>query len=329
LAWATVAVGGTLTFRGGMFGAYMQGAEQIALYQRWQIVTGMISTIGAIAVLFLGGGLFLLVATMQAGTLVGVLVTRRLAIRHSPDASWSIPSTTDPEIVEIVWPAAWRSGLGVAMTYGIIQGTGIVYAQIASPAYAAAFLLAQRVVRMLSSFANAPFYTRIPHMSRLYAEGKSIELVESARVGMLRTNWVLVAGIIAVGFIAEPLLAVVDSQTPFVTPSVWWLLGLAALFERIGAMHLQLYSTTNRIVWHIANGVSGLVMLCAIPLAYHAIGVEGLPLGILIAYGGFYVPYSLFQSYRTFHLKLFWMDMWASILPVSVVLSFLLSAIWC
>jgi hypothetical protein len=165
-------------------------------------------------------------------------------------------------------------------------------------------------------------------MSRLYAEGRWAELVAIARAGMLRTNWVLTASIIVVGFTAKPLLSVVGSDTPFVAPAVWWLLGLAFLFERIGAMHLQLYSVTNRIVWHFANGVSGLVMLCAIPLAYDAFGVEGLPIGILIAYGGFYVPYGLFQSYRTFHLEMIRMDMWASILPVLIVLLFLLDTMW-
>jgi len=326
-AWAVVVVSSILVFRGGMFGAYMQGADQIALYQRWQIVTGMTSLIGAIIALLVGGGLFLLVLIVQAGGVVGVFVTRRLAVQHTPKASWSGPAIKDPEIMQTVWPAAWRSGLGVAMTYGTIQGTGVVYAQIVPAADAAAFLLAQRVVRTISSFANAPFYTRIPQMSRMYAEGKRDGLVESARVGMLQANWVLVAGIITIGFAAEPLLALIGSQTGFVSADVWLLLGLAALLERIGAMHLQLYSTTNHIVWHIANGISGVVMLIALPITYHFLGVLGLPLGIAIAYAGFYVPYSCIKSYSTFHLTLFRMDIGASILPLLLLALFFLNVV--
>ena len=324
LAWATVAVSGVLIFRWGVFGVYLQGAEQIALHQRWQIVTGMLSIIAAIAVLYFGGGLFLLVAAMQAGSIAGVLVTRRLAIKYSPNDSWSEPPVADAEVMNAVWPAAWRSGLGITMTYGIIQGIGIGYAQIASPAQSAAFLLAQRVVRTLNSFANAPFYTRLPHMSRLYAEGRRHELVESARAGMLRANWVLVAGIVTLGFTADPLFVLVGSQTPFVTMDVWWLLGLATLVERIGAMHLQLYSTTNNIVWHFVATVTGGLMLLVIPLSFHWFGVVGLPLGILVAYAGFFTPYSLKHSYSTFHLRFVHMDGLASMLPVTVVAAVLI-----
>lgn len=320
-AWAIVAVSGILIFRGGVFGAYMQGAEQIALYQRWEFVTGLLSIIAAIAALLFGGGLLLLVATLQAGSILGVLVTRRLAIRYSPDASWSEPPIADREIVDVVWPAAWRSGLGISMTFGVVQGIGIGYAQIASPAQSAAFLLAQRVIRTLSTFANAPFYTRLPNMSRLYAEGRWPELVESARAGMLRANWVLVAGILAIGFTADQLFALVGSQTPFVTMDVWWLLGLATLVERIGAMHLQLYSTTNNIVWHFVATVTGGIMLFTVPLSYYWFDVVGLPLGILVAYTIFFTPYSLKRSYTAFQMRPVHMDGLASIVPLTLLLS--------
>lgn len=327
MAWMLVVMSSVLVFRGGMFGAYMQGADQIALYQRWQIVTGIVSLTGAILALLMGGGLFLLVLIMQVGGVAGVVITRRLAVQHAPQASWFGPAVKDPEVMQTVWPAAWRSGLGVAMTFGTIQGAGVVYAQIAPAADAAAFLLAQRVIQTISSFANAPFYTRIPQMSRMYAEGRWGRLVESARVGMLQANWVLVAGIITIGFAAEPLLALIGSQTGFVSADVWLLLGMAALLERIGAMHLQLYSTTNHIVWHIANGISGAVMLITLPIAYHFLGILGLPLGIVIAYAGFYVPYSCIKSYSTFHLTLFHMDIGASILPLLLLALFFLNAV--
>lgn len=328
LAWATVALGNTLVFRGGMFGAFLQGAEQIALYQRWQIVAGLLSVIGAIAVLYFGGGLLLLVVTLQAGSIIGVVVTRGQAIRYSPDASWSESPIANREVMDVVWPAAWRSGLGITMTFGVIQGIGIGYAQFAPPAHSAAFLLAQRVVRMLSSFANAPFYTRLPHMSRLYAEDRWPELVESARGGMMRANWVLVAGILIIGFTADPLLALVGSQTPFVTMDVWWLLALATLVERIGAMHLQLYSTTNNIVWHFVATVTGGIMLFTVPFSFYWLDVVGLPLGILVAYTVFFTPYSLKRSYATFQMRAVHMDGLASMVPVTLLASILIVLVY-
>lgn len=323
-SWAVIVVVSVVAFRGAMFGAYMQGTDQIALFQRWKIVTGTISIIGAIIVLLVGGDLLPLVVALQSGIVVDVLVTRQLAIRHAPNTAWNSLIVKDPEIMQKVWPAAWRSGLGVAMTYGTIQGTGVIFAQFAPPAEAASFLLAQRIVRTISSFANAPFYTRIPRLALMYAEGKEALLVESARIGMRRANWILLLGIVVVGLSADPILALVGSQTPFVPNSVWLLLGLAALTERIGAMHLQLYSTTNHIVWHVANGITGGIMLCAIPFCYSKLGVLGLPLGMLIGYIVFYLPYCTHKSYSRFELKFFHMDGFSSVVP-----ALLLSSMFC
>ncbi len=320
LSWIAIIVGSTLVFRSGMFGAYLQGANQIALYQRWQIITGMLSLIGATIAILMGGGLLLLVLIMQTGGVMGAFVTRRLAVRHAPKAAWSGTAVKKTEIMQIVWPSAWRSGLGVAMTYGTIQGTGIVYTQIAPAADAAAFLLAQRIMQTISSFANAPFYTRIPKMSRMYAEGRQSTLIETAKYGMLQANWVLVAGIVVIGFAAEPILTLIGSQTPFVSANVWWLLGLATLVERIGAMHLQLYSITNHIVWHIVASITAGIMLVSIPISFYWLDIVGLPFGILVAYAMFFTPYTISRSYSAFHMHPVYMDGAASLAPMILLI---------
>lgn len=291
LAWLVIVLCSVLVFRGGMFGAYMRGVNKIALYQRWQTVTGMATIMAAIVVLLFDGGLLGLVAVAQLGAVIGIIVTRWLANQDAPEGSWTERIIRDTDVLQTIWPAAWRSGLGVVMAFGTIQGAGVIYAQIALPADAAAFLLAQRIVQTLASFANAPFYTRIPHMARMYAEGRYGDLVECAKTGMIRTNWLLISGIIFVGITGPHLLTTIGSQTSFVDKQVWWLLGLAVLLERIGAMHLQLYSVKNHIVWHIANGVTGVIMIIAMLVSYNKIGLLGLPLGMVIAYTCFYVPY--------------------------------------
>jgi len=63
-------------------------------------------------------------------------------------------------------------------------------------------------------------------------------------------------------------------------------------------MHLQLYSLTNRIVWHIASGVTG-VLLCLLVVPLHAVaGPLALPLAMLLAHAVFYAPYSVRLSLR-------------------------------
>jgi hypothetical protein len=325
-AWSVIVVAGTIGLRGGMYSTYLQGAEKIALFRRWEIVVGLASTIAACVALFAGAGLLGIVISIQAGTVVNTWVNRALAIRVSSLDQWSHRAVKDKLVMDAVWPAAWRSGIGVLMSAGVIQATGVLYAQLATPAESAPYLLALRLVNTIRVFSNVPFYTKLPAMAKMYAEGHSKRLIEIARIGMSRTNWMLTAGVLAVAFAGERLLYLVGSKTPFVAGEVWGMLGLAILFERIGAMHLQLYSTTNHVVWHIANGISGTIMLIVIPIAYQWFHIMGFPLGILIGYVAFYVPYSMRLSYRAFGLKVGDIDLAASVLPVLILA--MLELVW-
>ena len=319
-AWAVITVAGSIGLRSGMYSTYLQGAEQIALYRRWEILIGIVSASVGCVILIAGGGLFEIVVSTQIGALVNAWVNRKLAISVSSPEEWSHRPIVDKSVMDAVWPAAWRSGIGVLMTAGVIQGTGVMYAQLSSPDESAPYLLALRLIQTIRTFSIVPFYTRLPNLAKQYAEGRMDRIVEIARVGMNRTNWMLLAGVLGVGFFGEALLELINSKTPFVAPAIWGMLGLAILVERVGAMHLQLYSTTNHIVWHIAAGISGIIMLTVIPLAYNRIGILGFPLGILIGYVVFYVPYSMRLSYRAFNLRITDIDLNASIMPISLLL---------
>jgi hypothetical protein len=253
--------------------------------------------------------------------IAGNEANRRAAVRWSPPDAWRGSAARDPAVWREVAPAAWRSGLGVLLNQGAIQGSGLVYAQLAAPAEVAAYLLALRVMQGLSEVAGVPFYIRLPAMARLYAEKNAPALAASAARGMLWANWLLVAGVLALAWAGASLLAAIGSRTPFVAPAVWWMLATAILVERIGAMHLQLYSVTNRVLWHIANGVAGVLMICTMPPAYLALGLPGLPLGMLIGYAAFYTPFSMACSYRAFRLKPLQVDLAASAVPLALVIA--------
>lgn len=319
-SWLAVLASGTLSLWSAMFVAFLQGSERIALLQRWDAAIGLSGALAAAAAVSLGGGLAGLACASLTTALVATAVNAALAVRVAPRRAWTAPAIADAQTMRSVWPAAWRSGLGVALTFGAIRGSGVVYAQLVPMAEAGPYLLAQRLMQALSDFANVPFYTRLPTLARLYAENRREELVRNASAGMWRANALLTAGIVALGLGGAALLALIGSRMMFVDARAWWLLGAAILVERIGAMHLQLYSTTNRIVWHVANGVAGVLMLASMPFTYHLLGVPGLPLAILIGYAAFYAPFSMRQSYRAFSLTAGQIDLAASAAPLAVVL---------
>ena len=146
--------------------------------------------------------------------------------------------------------------------------------------------------------------------------------------GMFLTMWLVCAGVILVGFSAPGLLQLVGSETVFVPGTVWWLLSCGMILERTGAMHLQLYSMTNDIVWHIANGVAGAVVVAVSLLLIKPFGAHGLALSFLLSNILFYAPYCMARSYTRFGLRFRDIDLRSVSLPfflVSVILVISLS----
>ena len=323
-AWVLVLTSSAVGFWGNAYASALQGMNSIAPLRRWEVATGLAQIGTSIAVLVSGGGLFALVAAYQFWVIFNALRNRLLLKRLHP-ALFNRPATPDPEVLRVMWPATWRSGVGVLMSQGIIQASGVIYSQFGIPAEVAAYLLALRIMTMISQFAQAPFYSKLPYLAELQASGDRETQMLFAQKGMRLAHWIFVAGVIGVAVFIQPALDLIGSRTHFVPAGVWALMSLAFFMERYGAMHLQLYSLTNHIVWHIANGVTGVLMIGIAVLAYPSLHAYAFPLAMLLATGGFYCTYAVRHSSAAMGLHIATFESRTSLMP-AVVLCTMLSA---
>lgn len=303
VAWALVLATTGISMWGGAYAAALQGMNCIAQMRRWEVVTGLLQILSSLLVLALGGHLLALVAAYQAWAVVGALRNRWLLKSLHPGL-FAVRPEPHAEVLRVMWPPAWRSGLGMLMSHGLIHASGVVYSQVAPAGEVAAYLLALRVMMLISQFCQAPFYSKLPRLAELQAAGHQTEQLRLAQRGMRFAYWVFVAGALLVALAADPLLKLIGSRTPFVPAGVWALMALAFFAERFGAMHLQLYSLTNRIVWHIANGVTGVVMIVLAAFFYARLGAYAFPAAMLLAYTSFYCVYSASRTRQAFKLRL-------------------------
>jgi hypothetical protein len=223
-----------------------------------------------------------------------------------------------------IWQPAWRSGISGIMSNGLTQLTGVLYAQIGTAETVAAYLLALRVITQIKEVSMAPFYSKIPLMARLRVEGKLSELVRIAQRGMFLGHTVFVAGVVFVSLFLEKLLALVDSNVPFVSDSFWLLLSFAFFVHRYGAMHIQFYLTTNHVISHIADFVSGSVFIAVSFLLIKGMGIFAIPIGMLAGYLGFYAWYAAYHSMRSVSLGFWSFERKASLIPIGILLLFVI-----
>ncbi len=307
IGWYALAVVGLtspLSLLGLGYGAYLQGLNHVALGRRWEALASLGATLTSLAVLAAGAGALAMVIANQFWVVLAVVRNRMLArqVEGGRARGFAQPRLVQSTWME-AWPAVWRSGLGVLLTTGFIQATGLIYAQVGNAAQVASYMVALRYLTAVSQFSQAPFYSKLPTLARLQAAGAISELVALARRGMRLSHGTYAVGMVALAFALPPLLNKLDSEVPFVPAPVWWLLAFGTFFERFGAMHIQLFSTTNRILWHIVSGISGTIMITVTFLLLRPFGVYAFPIGILSGYIGFYAWFSARLSYREFHIR--------------------------
>lgn len=324
IAWGVVLTISTVSLFLNQYSVYLQGMNKIALLRRRETATGACGIICGFIVLMLDGQLLELIIFTKIWLVIGGLINLWLCCRiYNNRYRLFKLKHVNRVIWRVAWPASWRAGIGVAMSAGVMQLTGVIYAQIGQAAEAASYWLGLRLITALSTFSRAPFYTKIPEMARIWASNDKQALIKLVRLGMLRSNWILVFGFITLGLAGNRLTLLLNSNTPFPGQWLWILLSVSTFFERYSSMHVQLYSTTNKIIWHKVNGIGGSISIIFMLLLLSKIGVYAFPLALIAGQLCFTLWYALHKSYNEFALKFFEIDGQAVVYPLFVFAAYI------
>lgn len=329
LAWSFIVVTSVIKFYGTIYSNYLEGLNKIALVRRIESLTSLGSIVSSITVLVLGGDIFHLVISIQTWVVLNAIRDWYLA-RVIEDGKYKgfKSQPFDKILFRKIWRPAWRSGLSGLMSNGLTLLSGIVYAQIGSPELVAAYLLALRILTQIKEISMAPFYSKIPMLARFRVEGKLKELISNAQRGMFIGHMVFVVGVLAVSLTSDYLLSLINSNVPFVTSEFWLLLSFAFFVHRYGAMHMQLYLTTNHVISHIADGISGALFISFSFLFIKQLGIYTIPVGMLVGYLGFYAWYAASHSLKSLSCGFFYFEKKAAIIPFLIFISYLIINIY-
>ncbi|GIV35580.1 MAG: hypothetical protein KatS3mg031_3115 [Chitinophagales bacterium] len=296
MLWALLflILGGGARLFGNLYISTLTGTNHIALLNRWEILFGSLGLLSAIITYLLTRNIYWVIV-VQCTWYVLTVVRNAFLVRSKLPHLKIMPF--DKNIFNVVWQAVWRSGIGLLAGTGLVRASALMLVKFVPLAQAGAYQLAVKLIGTISDFSRAPFYSRLPEMTILYARNQWRELTQIAYRGIWMSLLVFASATVAVGFLHEWVLQLLQSEAGFVSNTVWFLLVLAYGIERYGAMHLQLYSLSNHILWHIANGVAGIIHLCSLFITFPLLGLTAFPLSLLLG-NIFYVGYSASLVYR-------------------------------
>jgi hypothetical protein len=323
ISWVVILIVSTIVIKGNTFASYLQGINKVAILRRWEAVTALGGIFASILVLSLDGNMLGMVIAHQSFVLVSIYTNRKLSntVENGRFKEFSLKGK-NKIIIDAVWPSAWKSGIGMILSVGLMQVSGLIYAQFGTSAEVASYLLSLRLISTVNSFSQAPFYSKLPMLSIMYSEGRINELIKIAQKSMMRSHWVYVAGFIAMGVGGEKVFIYIESNADFPSHLLWISLGVGYFAERYGAMHLQLYSITNHIIWHTVTAWTGSIFLIVSFLLIKTQGYLAYPIAKIVAYLGFYSWYCAKYSYKKFNISFLRYESQVLMIPVIVFIFF-------
>lgn len=324
MAWSIMATTTALLIYAKSFRCYLIGTNHIALQKRWAICFGITKTVSNCVVLLAGGGILALVISQQFWSVVSFIRDYFLS-RYILDgrARGFQSNSIDPTVLAAAWPAAWRSAIGHILGRGLLTISSLIIAQFAASSILATYLLAINLMNRINQLSFPPFYSKLPTLAKRRAAGQIESLTKLSQRGMVIAYGTFILGFTGLGIAGPILTEWIGSSTKFPSASFWVLIGTAYFLERYGAMHLQLFSTTNKIIWHWVTLGYAVVYCLVVALTMSSLGVYCIPLAMLLGYLFFYVPVSVWHSYKSVNLN-FWTFERATLFPA--VIAFLCSS---
>lgn len=324
IAWLIAVVASTMWVYSSQYVSVLQGGEKVHVQQRiLAAINAAQMSLGALA-LVLGGGLIALSLAYHASFIL-LMWMYRLKARGLLDEWLQTPPRAgfDAQVMRSVWPSAWRSGLGVLAGQGILPVSGMIYAQLAPAIQSASYLLVLRLINVVQNFSAAPFLSHVPRMVRLRADGSLKAQMRLAQSKMRQSYAVCIAIGLAIGVLTQPLLDLIGSSTDFVPASFWAMFLAGLVLHRYIGMHMQLYATTNQILWHRINGVMGAAFLGFSWAFYPLLGAYAFPVSFVISQVVFPVWLAAWYSYKSLGISAWDFERKVLPVPLSIVLIYL------
>ncbi len=328
IAWAVIGISIICDFYGKVFSNYLEGLYMIALVKRIEFFFKLGSILTSFLVLILAPSLLNLVIVNATWTIINVLRNYYLCTYVCEGRFKSFKAQPlERKFFLKIWKPAWRGGVSGLMSQGLTNLTGIIYGQVGNPAAVASYMIALRVITEIRNVSNAPFYSKIPLMVKMRAEGNYKRLVQIAQRGMVIAHLVYTVSAVAVGLFLNMFLKMIGSNVHFVDPKLWLMLSFAFYVHRYGALHMQLYLTTNHVISHIADTIAGVIFIITSLLLTHSLGLYAVPIGMLAGYLGFYAWFAAYHSLKSINSSFFKFEYKVSSIPAVIFLIYTIIAL--
>lgn len=304
IVWTFTLISLPILIYGGKYSNILQGLNKIPLLRLWETVFNLFSSIFSVGILLATESIYLVIFSLYCWSLLSVLrnylTVRKIEQMTSGNMDFSILKKMKPKLLL----NSLKSGFGVFMAQGITYSMAFFFANKLDPSSLSTYLVTSGVIINIRNFSQAPFYSKIPFFATLTAQQNFKELEINLKKSMFQVYLIFFSSSVLLYLLFWGYIEY-NSVSFMLDEKLWFVLTLAFFLERYGAMHIQIYSLSNHILWHIHNGVSGAITIFFVVIIYQYSPLYSYPLALLISCLLFYSIYGPYYSYKFLNTS-FW-----------------------
>jgi len=304
IVWTFTLIALPILIYGGKYSNILQGLNKIPLLRLWETFFNLFSSVFSIVILLVTKNVYFVVISLYCWSLLSVFrnyfIVRKIDLINSGTIDFSILKKMKPKLLL----NSLKSGTGVLMAQGITYSVAFFFANKLDPSSLTTYLVTSGIIINIRNFSQAPFYSKIPFFATLTANQNIQELKRCLKRSMFQVYLIfftssLLLYLLFWGYLERYSVSFILDK------KLWFILTLAFFLERYGAMHIQIYSLSNHILWHIHNGVSGVITIIFVIIIYQYAPLYSYPLALLISCLLFYSIYGPYYSYKYLNTS-FW-----------------------
>jgi len=285
---------------GNYYVCILTGLNKIVILRRWESLTNILITFSNLIILIIYPNVYWLIIIFQIWSLFNIIKNYLLVKKYFNFTEYEghYNNQIANNIKNQFLKEAIKSVIGVISSLGLFYMVSIYYSIyfVENKNLLASYLFCFSIIQSVRSFSQAPFYSKLPTLNNLYALGKTKEFIEISQKGIYYSILSFIIPILCIIFFGEKIFALIHSKVAFPPIKLWILLGSGFLIERIGAMYLQVYSTSNHIVWDKLNFGTAVIILLYMYIFLNSNQIYTFPIALVIGYAFFYTPISYYLS---------------------------------
>lgn len=299
ITWALVVFSSALTLYYSVYQIYLVGINQVARVQRISALSSILGIGLFLGVTFFDPTLFNIVAVYQVIEILNTLGLIYIAYNvNSGFLKKLVKRNFNKNIFRMVWDSAWKSGITTIIANIVRHISGIIVAQLFTPASSASFLLTKRLFEVLDTFTASTFQAKIPEIASFRGKADFNNLIPLLRKVLYISYFVFLSGYVIIAFFGQDVLNLIKGNAELGSAELIILFSFAHLLSRWTGFNLAISNQSNNVIEHINAMVIFLFYFAFIYFFYKHLGLLVFPSAIIVSVVAT-VPLIIIKTYGT------------------------------